>query len=903
MEAYTFPKNSYSQVASSQEHLEELENGEIDMLEYEQQDLIDDGGILIESKRRARATCVRRLLIGVLVTAAVMTLFAVGMVVGRNIYAEKNASAIGSRLKHDVDTLCTPDAISKMQGLVKCKDICTVASCCHAPENGEEENCFNLFPDFCEDYLSCNILQQGPDIPTLVALDSHEEQNEESAVQDVQENNASMPPSPVSEACRPELLENPESKTICQDLCASFTCCFVPDPNTGLTCYDSNPSCSGWGAPCGNLFNSAVTQDSAPTESQESTSGLKETIDLACDFSRFPDTRAECDQLCDPAECCFESPNYCTIPAYECESTYSSCKVLYDDFFEEPGASDKFYFNGGVYFAAQVERDVYDRCIASDITIQEQRRACETACEPAACCFIEEGEASCKGERLCESFVQCSILKEQAVSDLDLNDSNSAIDQSSLYQDTVTDPSTVTELGHFDEPQVPDDTEAVIINGVATQQQEIKSQITTNCVEKDLSTEENLSACMVTCEPSICCFIEGQDSCKGARFCDVFAECEVFLTVIPNSEPPLSDEGQEAGAVVADQTTFENQETAVDQNNNPDGDSQSVPSDVTMEGIEIESQMRDSNGVSNTEQGEGSDQYNTSLLLNALNEVESSPVDPLPEQSTNEGAALTTDVALETSTTDMLSISDPGISEAGAEASTSGIESASSPSTEAEDVSNQPLPSDQGISEEQPLIESGDVVDVSTVQSDEPNEQVLNSEAESISSTDSVVQEQSSPGDQGTAVEEFFIQGEKYTKDELAQKVQAACTDLSSDLNRRTCLALCEPAGCCNDDGPNSCKGDTFCDAYTSCAVLMEGQADEADGGKVFFVDGRKYTEKEMERKVHNSCSLKDLSIEDNRQDCADLCRHGKCCFQSGDKSCKGDKFCDAFEDCEELIL
>jgi hypothetical protein len=900
METYTFPKSGYSQVSQSQEHLEELENGEIDMLEYEQRDLIDDGGILIESKRRARATCVRRLLIGVLVTAVVMTLFAVGMVVGRNIYAEKTASAIGSRLKHDVDTLCTPDAISKMQGLSKCKDICTVASCCHAPENGEEENCFNLFPDFCEDYLSCNILQQGPDIPTLVALDSHEGQNEASEAQDVQENNASIPPSPVSEACRPELLDNPESKTICQDLCVSFTCCFVPDPNTGVTCYDSNPSCSGWGAPCGNLFNTVVTQDSASTESLESTttSGLKETIDLACDFSRFPDTRAECDELCDPAECCFESPNHCTLSADQCGTTYSSCKVLYDDFFEEPGASDKFYFNGGVYFAAQVERDVYDRCIASDITIQEQRRACETACEPAACCFIEEGETSCKGERICESFVQCSILKEQAVSDLDLNQNNvapdpdSALDQSPLNQDsTVTDQSTSTELGHFDEPQVPDDGEVVIINGVATQQQEIKSRITTDCVEKDLSVRENLAACMITCEPSVCCFIEGQDSCKGARFCDFFAECEVFLTVVPNSESQLSDEGHDAGVVVADQTNSGNQEAVVDQNNNPDGDSQSVPSDVTMEEVSVESQIVDSNGVTNTDQGEGVDQYNTSLLLNALNEVESSQVDTVPEKSTNQDAVLTTDVAQDTSTTDMLSTGDTSITEASVEA-----------------VSDQSSPSDQGMGEEQPPTASGNEGDVSTVQTGEPNEQALNSEDETISSTASVVQEgseQSSSGDQDTVVEEFFIEGEKYTKEELTQKLQAVCTDLSSDVNRKACLALCEPAECCNEDGTNSCKGDTFCDAFTSCSVLMKeaGQSDEADGGKVFIVDGRKYTEKEMERNVHNICSLKDLSIEANRQACADLCRHGKCCFQSGEKSCKGDTFCNAFEDCEELIL
>ena len=49
----------------------------------------------------------------------------------------------------------------------------------------------------------------------------------------------------------------------------------------------------------------------------------------------------------------------------------------------EPGGSDKIYFNGATYIAAAVERNVYNLCISSDLSIQEQREACEETCKPA----------------------------------------------------------------------------------------------------------------------------------------------------------------------------------------------------------------------------------------------------------------------------------------------------------------------------------------------------------------------------------------------------------------------------------------------------------------------------------------------------------------------------------------
>ncbi len=84
---------------------------------------------------------------------------------------------------------------------------------------------------------------------------------------------------------------------------------------------------------------------------------------------------------------------------------------------------------------------------------------------------------------------------------------------------------------------------------------------------------------------------------------------------------------------------------------------------------------------------------------------------------------------------------------------------------------------------------------------------------------------------------------------------------------------------------------------------MIDDSSNNADSGQVFFVDGHNYTEAELEKVIHDKCLLKDLSIQENHVACADLCKLGKCCFRSGDKSCKGDSFCSAFGDCKELIL
>jgi hypothetical protein len=1099
-----FSNDEYEEVAHTQEQLEELENGEVNNNMIEHEGLVDNDTEMIGARthRLTRISCMKRYVRCMLTTACIATILAVGVVTARHLYYLKYSSFNSYSVR--VDALCSPTAVSSVEGLARCRDACTVASCCVASKDDEEENCFNTFPTFCQEYLSCIILHPGKNVLSLTLppapkdleatcnfletaisspvisktqqLENCEEACDQawccfpsaaehncytsnidtcngyascsrvrsevvglpdtakplspreeacqrqfledpntkqicqalcesfsccfvpdssgnmcdsdpkcaelappcailytaqgteeedinpdlglrgkislscnpdhfpstfSACQELcsgsiccfraescelpetcetygpckilygdlldipqqnQQDTTSMSRSPVSEACQPDLLENAESRQICKDLCQSFTCCFVPDPYTGITCYDSDPNCSNWGAPCGNLFNLEISQGINPyveaeqnmiLQDQLHKSGLSESIEEACDFNHFPESRSECDELCSVAACCFESRKNCDM-ADQCERTYGPCKVLYDDFFEEPGASDKLDINGGVITVAQVEKNVYDACIGSDLSQQEQLKACATVCEPATCCFLE-GEETCKGERLCDSFVQCKIL---------LNLSTSATSEPASYaSDNTTETTKGMVAGGQDGGY-----DVVFINGNTFTKHEIEKDVHMKCIENDLSIKENLVVCEAMCESGNCCFTDDENSCQSLGFCDAFVECNVLSSfkegTLPSENPfahqetvisPQNSEPGQDSVMAADQSSTVDQDTVLGQTSSAEGmsssstdstssESSALPSespeaettkpqisDVEQENgtvaqnpaggqnsevspISNENEINDLLGETNTLTERGSDsvdeldKYNTATLLNALNELDASPSDAAPAQNSAEKNNLSIN---EQNTADSLNTN----SEVGA-----ATEKFSGPGSVAEKTVDQ-----------FPLVDQIAVED---------HPEQLDSE-------------------------EIFIQGERYSKDDLRQQLQAACSDMSSDDNRRACIALCEPAECCNEESENSCKGEPFCDLFASCSALINDQknTNALDNGKVFIVNGHKYTEAELERRVRDKCALKDLSIQENREACTDLCKLGKCCFKSGDKSCKGDAFCNAFGDCKELIL
>jgi len=86
------------------------------------------------------------------------------------------------------------------------------------------------------------------------------------------------------------------------------------------------------------MFNLEISQGVNPyfeaeqnmiEQNQLNESGLSESIEGACDFNHFPESRSECDELCTVAACCFESRNDCNL-GDQCKKIYGPCKVLYD---------------------------------------------------------------------------------------------------------------------------------------------------------------------------------------------------------------------------------------------------------------------------------------------------------------------------------------------------------------------------------------------------------------------------------------------------------------------------------------------------------------------------------------------------------------------------------------------
>jgi hypothetical protein len=1010
-----FYNDEYEELAHTEEQLEALEDGGNDDI-FESEELMAHEVMIVGSgthRTKGRISRVKRYLRCVLIAACITMIIAVGIVTGRHLSYEKYYGTGDYRVR--VDALCSPKAVSTSEGLARCRDTCTVASCCVASADDEEENCFGKFPNFCQEYLSCIILhpmksilsltlppapsdleascdfleaspsssvlsktQQledceeacdeawccfpsaaehncytantdtcngyascsrvrsesvGPHDSSTNSLSPREEacqpqyledpttkeicqslcepftccfapdlsgnmctfdpkcaelappcailytaqgtEEEDinpnmdlsekislscnpdhfpstfSACQelcsgsiccfraescglpescdtyspckilygellDIPEQHpqdaASMSRSPISEACQPDLLEIADSRQTCKDLCQSFTCCFVPDPNTGLTCYDSDPNCSNWGAPCGNLFNLEISQGFNPyfeaeqnmiEENQLNESGLSESIEGACDFNHFPESRSDCDELCSVAVCCFESRNECNL-GDQCEKVYGPCTVLYDNVFEEQGASDTLDINGGVLTVAEAEKNVYEACIASDLSQQEQLRACLTVCEPATCCFLE-GEEGCKGEKLCSPYKECEILSK-----LDGYATQEPVSSSSSGETSFATGEMVAggQDGGYD---------VVIINGNTFTKHEIEKDIRMKCVESDLSIEENLMACETMCESGDCCFFDNENSCKSLEFCDAYAECQVLSRFKEGTLPSDNPFSYQLGIATSPHMSESGQEqTETMEQNYINHYSQASPNSDEISSYTSQNETITPNeGLSSSE--DELDKYNTAKLLNALNEVDTSP-------------------------------------EATAQTQSSVGRDQISASVEVED--------------QFPII-------------------------------DQIVVENNRQEDD----EEIFIHGEKFSKEDLMQKLQDACSDLTSEDNWRTCITLCEPADCCHEYGGKKCLGDPLCDLFASCSALEDKSSNSADTGKVFFVDGQKYTEAELERRIRDKCLLKDLSVQENYDACADLCKLGKCCFRSGEKSCKGDTFCSAFGGCKELIL
>jgi hypothetical protein len=539
-------------------------------------------------------------------------------------------------------------------------------------------------------------------------------------------------------------------------------------------------------------------------------------------------------------------------------SDQSSSSELGHDEFEEPDGGENIEVNGELRTKRDIEKEINQKCIENDLSSKDYLVACQTTCEPAKCCFVD-GDNSCKGYKFCDAFMECQVL-----------------------------------AGHIDELEELDGGESIELNGESRTKQDIEKEINQKCKDSDLSIKDDLVACQTICEPATCCFVDGDNTCKGYKFCDAFMECQLLAGHIDELEEP---DGEEKIELNGESRTKQNIELDI-YRKCIDGDLSSkedlvaceticepsiccfVDGDNTCKGYNfcdafVECQVlaqfvtiaensaggENSNadrsnpapvlqttGESSTSLGttplpeDETDKMNTGSLLNALNELDSSPADAVPDNS----------VVAQDSIPDV--VQDITISEG----SLTSVDQETSPQNN--DIV-QDSAEDQGGNLGEPLKDPDN--------------------------------------------EEIFILGEKYTKLELETKVHAICADLSSDESRRACNEVCEPSECCSEDGQDGCKGDPFCDAFSFCSVLADdpGNFIAADDGKVFFVDGHKYTEAEIQRKVHSKCALVDLSMQESRQACGDLCKLGKCCFQSGEKSCKGDTFCNAFADCEELIL
>ena len=548
----------------------------------ERLDLVDEQVVHILSRSRLRAARARRTICCISLLGCVLLLTGITvntihspphLSIAKPQATQPQATQPNPANKQKLNSLCAIDNLQTRAGMTACRDACTVASCCHT--DILQDNCYADFKSFCSDYIACNILKDGPDIPDLNDQNSAVDDNasppttlqlqdapfnldficnpeamktqattgecqdecepakccfpsygainpdancfndhpelcmgystcehiyhepvgppsstipQEIPDDDVSVDNTS---SPVWEACQPSKINQDETaKQICVELCSSFQCCFVSLPKIGMCNQD--PGCAGWGAPCKVLY----TSSSSSSTSTKFDSELLREIKDACSPSSFTQTADQCEDLCAPSMCCFQTPanGGCNDQSW-CDR-YQDCKIILDDTPDYKNVDAVIHQDAHDTYVDGMSLDdisdmVFELCerIGIDLTQPEDRKDCTQACAPSDCCFLSPTDAkSCVESTpdICEAFSACSKLR--------------------------------TTQGTIDS----DD------NSV-----DAKLEWHTNMV-KDLCQDNfNKQDCLQVCWPAECCFQQivegGANTCPSDFDCDPFYDCNVLI--------------------------------------------------------------------------------------------------------------------------------------------------------------------------------------------------------------------------------------------------------------------------------------------------------------------------------------------------------------------------------------
>mmetsp|Transcript_14238 Transcript_14238/g.21369 ORF Transcript_14238/g.21369 Transcript_14238/m.21369 type:complete len:616 (-) Transcript_14238:557-2404(-) len=303
-----------------------------------------------------------------------------------------------SSIESKIVTQCNTNALSSIEDVQECKDLCQPAACCFTSNKDDSCNTPDN-EDWCSQYGACQVLDHiGDD-----GINSHESAQ-----------------STVKAACSDE---SPDGLIACSNACHPANCCFDSTQN----CFENgmdNLRCSHYEA-CGILYhddkdpNTSVKPNPvAKDTSQESMFQLATHISTVCNDESLKTTEGldECYNVCEDNLCCFaddEELNCVKNHGEKCV-VYAACdNMVHGEYAPQPEDADFQTYNSPDYVEKPTTfyEELEEKCDDYAATGSDE---CAVLCSERMCCFTSDVKENCYNAHPmeCDDYTPCAVLVE-----------------------------------------------------------------------------------------------------------------------------------------------------------------------------------------------------------------------------------------------------------------------------------------------------------------------------------------------------------------------------------------------------------------------------------------------------------------------------------------------------------
>mmetsp|Transcript_4785 Transcript_4785/g.7058 ORF Transcript_4785/g.7058 Transcript_4785/m.7058 type:complete len:870 (-) Transcript_4785:187-2796(-) len=282
----------------------------------------------------------------------------------------------------NIQSICDISNISTMEGHAECEEACEEAKCCMAPGS---LSCFRGQEDVCSMYSPCAALYSAANDGEIHVM-------------------VPPPPSDLNIICTFESIRYASGFIECSSACYAGSCCSIPPvglPESILSSSSNKLDTTTQRKPesCADTHSevcAAYTACSALEGLEDIHGTPTDLVNSKCTPNHMKTEIGidDCENACQPRSCCFaesEKRNCYDDNRLWCDE-FHACNIL----------------TGGDYspIPTKTESEV-DKCSKNSMELSSLEIAmCKTICDPASCCFYEDG--GCRRDIDCDYYSFCS---------------------------------------------------------------------------------------------------------------------------------------------------------------------------------------------------------------------------------------------------------------------------------------------------------------------------------------------------------------------------------------------------------------------------------------------------------------------------------------------------------------